>query len=977
MHFPPRRVIPVPTNLGLAIAGSAIALAIFAPLPNLAAADPADSVAFFESRIRPVLVQRCYGCHSVDADEIGGSLLLDSSGGMLTGGDSGAAIEPGDAEASMLVSALRYESSEMPPDEQLPDHVVDDFVRWINAGATDPRKGDAGPLPKREAIDLEAGRQFWSFQPIGAFSDFSPRSTQDPIPTEHLPTEHRQGLIDMHLLASMRSAGIESANESAAPATRLRRLAFDLTGLPPSEEVMQTWLADPSDSAWARLVESYLASPEYAQHWARHWMDVARYADSNGSDFNATFHEAWRYRDYLIESMAMDRPFDQMIHQQVAGDLLPAENDKQRYDNIVASTFLMLGTKMLSERDKAKLTLDVVDEQIDTIGRAFLGMTLGCVRCHDHKFDPIPTEDYYALAGIFKSTVTLKGESQQYVSTWNRVPLPTSKEHRDAVEQFKVAESKLKKQISESEKQIKRLKSSGAASLEGIIIDDADAIKSGTWKSSTFFKEFVGPGYVHDDNMNKGKATITFQTRVPKSGEYEVRFAYSPNPSRASNVPVTITSADGQHNVTVDQRRAPIQAIWASLGKFRFTTESDAVIVVSNKDTTGYVIADAIQLIGTDDATTKPDSSKSETASKALAAANEQLERLKSELKTLQSKRPTPLPEAMAPSDAATPKIGDSRVHIRGEVNNLGDVVPRGFLQVCSGSDSSIKDPVGSGRLELAAWLTDPDNPLVARVFVNRVWMHLMGEGIVRTVDNFGQRGERPSHPALLDDLATEFIRGGWHIKPLIRKIVMSQAYSRSSEFVPQSYAIDPENRLLWRGHRRRLPAESIRDTMLALAGELDKRGRTQPMKGRGTLVSSNNADSKATFAGVAETCRSIFIPVVRSYVPPLMSSLDAADPDLLVGRRPTTNVPSQALVLINSPDVNRWAEKTAQRIMQQYHEFDDRLMATYQNCLSRAPRQQDREIASEFFGGQADSAEHWHEFIAAIFAGTEFRLLD
>ncbi len=950
---------PFPIVLLLAVCGFA---------NSVRAAEPAESIEFFENRIRPVLVQHCYQCHSSEADEIGGSLVLDSPGGMMTGGDSGPAIDPGNVEGSLLISAIRYESSEMPPDGKLPKKVIHDFERWIAAGAADPRQASVDPLPVRGEIDLDAGRKFWAFQPL-AFAR-----------TPSITSPGSQGTIDQFLDDRLQQTRI-NANERAEPSVRLRRLAFDLTGLPPDSELQDRWLADPSQQNWQRIVDSMLASPEFAEHWARHWMDVARYADSNGSDFNATHHEAWRYRDYLIRSFADDRPVDQMIRQQIAGDLLPAKTDAQRYDNTVASTFLMLGTKMLSERDKAKLTLDVVDEQIDTVGRAFLGLTLGCARCHDHKFDPVPTEDYYALAGIFKSSITLKGESQKYVSTWNRVPLPTSDEHHERLKKHTASVKSLEADIKKAEQSLKSAKENAAAKYKGIVVDDRDAEKVGQWKASVLMKDFVGEGYIHDNNTNKGETSIRFTTRLPKTGRYEVRLSHSPGSSRAAAIPITIVSATGEEAVLADQRTVEIAPMWTSLGTFDFSSEIDAVVTISNEGTSGYVIADAVQFLAQeakdDSNSDKGKADESATQLQLVQSTEQELKALKDQLVELKSSAPDPLPEAMAPSDRPTDEIADSPVHIRGEVKNFGTVVPRGFLRVCSGGNASIRDPRGSGRIELADWLTDPDNPLVARVFVNRVWMHLMGQGLVRTVDNFGMQGERPTHPELLDTLAAEFVRGGWYTKSLIRKIVMTEAYVRSSDYNAASIAIDPENRLLWRAHRRRLPAESIRDTMLFASGQLDLRSRAQPMRGRGTLVSSNNGDSKANFDDVSQECRSIYLPVVRGYMPAMLTALDVADADMLVGRRPTTNVPSQALVLINSPEVNRWARLTAARILEPPSDFAGRLNLAYELCLQRSPSSTDRAIAAQFFGDRTESLDVWHEFVAAVFAGTEFRLLD
>ena len=843
--------------------------------------------------------------------------------------------------------------------------MIEDFQRWIEAGAIDPRTHAVPSRPERAEIDLEEGRRFWAFQPIAANP---PSSTGGKS----------KNWIDSYLQDRLDKKGI-APNTPASPSSRLRRLAFDLTGLPPSPSLLNQWLKEPSNQAWGRIVDSLLTSPEFAEHWARHWMDVARYADSNGSDFNATHHEAWRYRDYLFRSFAADRPLDQLIAQQVAGDLMDFRNEQERYDNVVATTFLMLGTKMLSERDKSKLRLDVVDEQIDTVGRAFLGLTLGCARCHDHKFDPVPTEDYYALAGIFKNTVTLNGESQKYVSTWNRVALPVAvsdqKTHAEYQKQSKI----LSKQLATAEQELLLLRKKNADELPGIVVDDEDAKKTGNWKPSTYFKYFVGPGYVHDENKNKGDSTIEYSVRLPESGVYEVRFGYAHASTRSSAVPITLRTADGVKEITIDQRSAPIAPAWRSLGKYRFSNDEDAVVTVRNDGTTGYVIADAVQFLIQNE--TKPKTSHAPPAVAAVKKEQTELQaridQLKATLKKLKATAPKQLPEAMAPTDVEQSKLSDSPVHIRGEAQNMGEVIPRGFLQVCSPGDARIENPKGSGRLELADWLTDPDNPLVARVFVNRVWMHLMGHGIVRTVDNFGLQGERPTHPELLDALASDFIRNGWQLKPLIRQIVQSAAYQRSSQFNQAKSQADPENRLLWRFNRRRITAESIRDAMLETAGRLDRRGRIEPMAGRGTLVSKNDAASKATFAGVGESYRSVYLPTVRGYIPPLMRMLDIADPDLLVGRRPTTNVPSQSLVLINSPEVNQWAADTATRITQSASQLDARLKQTYWLALQREMTSSDRDLASDFFVGREDSLDAWKEFVAAIYASTEFRLLD
>ncbi len=936
------------------------------------------SVEFFESRIRPVLVEHCYKCHSSSSDDLGGSLLLDSSGGMISGGDSGPAIVQGDPKASLLISAIRYESSEMPPQGPLPAKVIADFEQWISAGAIDPRDQPLAIPQSKPAIDIEAGKQFWAFRPIEAPAiPIAIPSKQKTLATSASgePNRFHSTPIDCFLDEKLEQAKID-ANELASPEIRLRRLCFDLTGLPPGLELQKAWQHDPSPQHWNQIVDRLLSSTGFAEHWARHWMDLARYADSNGADFNATHHDAWRYRDYLVRSFADGRSIDEMIQQQIAGDLLPASSDSQRWDNLVATTFLMLGTKMLSERDKVKLEMDVVDEQIDTVGRAFLGLTLGCARCHDHKFDPVPMRDYYALAGIFRSTQTLNGESQLYVSTWNKTPLPTSDKHKKALADYTQKQRTLEDSLKQLDKELSALKE--RTTHRGLVIDDEAGKKTGLWKASTLFHTFVSKGYVHDNNADKGSLSIQFSVPLPKSGRYEIRLAGSPSSNRASQVPVTIKDASGDHELFVNQRTAAIDEIWNSLGEFQFDADQEAIVTIRNANTDGYVIVDAIQFLQVDatsesDGKPKPDP----RIAQAVKQKSSEREQVQAKLAELKKNPPEPLPLAMAPRDRSSDAIADCPIHIRGETANLGDVVQRGFLQVCSGGTATIASPQGSGRLELADWLTDPDNPLVARVFVNRVWMHLMGEGIVRTVDNFGVQGERPSHPELLDFLASDFLRGGWQLKPLIRRIVTTQAYQRSSSMNSISSESDPENRLLWRVHRRRMPAEAIRDTMLVAANQLDRNPRYEPMKGMGTLVSNNNSDSNSEIGLLSQSCRTLYMPVVRGYVPALVTALDSADPDLLVGKRPTTNVPGQALVLINSPEIKQWSEATAKRICSNHSDFSARIKEAYRCCFQRMPTAEDREIATAFFAGHENSTSRWHAFIAAMFAATEFRLLD
>ena len=380
--------------------------------PAAVGAEEADAAgrAYFETHIRPVLVAHCLDCHGADAEPPGGNLRLDLRAGWELGGDSGPALAPGEATPGVLMQALRYESSEMPPDGKLPAEVIAKFERWIADGAADPRGGTLDhPEEKAYAAGDPGG---WAFTP----------PILEPVP-DVADAAWPRTEADRFLLAKMEDAGLAPAPD-AAPAAAFRRLHYDLAGLPPDPEDLAAFVADPTDARWAAAVDRLLASPRFGRVWGRHWLDVARYADSNGSDFNATWPDAWRYRDYVVDSFNADVPFDRFLIEQLAGDLLPADTDAGRTRQTVATGFLALGTKMLSERDKEKFDLDVADEQIDAVGRSMLGLTLGCARCHDHKFDPVPARDYYALAGIFTSTKLHEGEIIPYVSDFARVPLP-------------------------------------------------------------------------------------------------------------------------------------------------------------------------------------------------------------------------------------------------------------------------------------------------------------------------------------------------------------------------------------------------------------------------------------------------------------------------------------------------------------------------------------------------------------------------
>lgn len=947
---------------------------------------------FFEKKVRPLLVKRCYSCHSAGSSRLRANLFLDSRPGWEQGGDSGPAIVPGSPDQSLVIQAVRYtrESLSMPPTGKLPPDEIAILELWVARGAHDPRE-ESTIQKSEETHDLDEARRTWPYHP--------PRSTDPPDVKD---SDWPRDPLDAHVLARLEKAGLSPAADAGA-ATMARRLHHDLTGLPPSPAEVASFVADWDRSPAAAIrdrAERLLESPRFGEHWGRKWLDLARYADTNGSDFNATFFHAWKYRDYVIRAFNEDRPYDRFVREQVAGDLLPAESDEARAEGIIATGFLMLGAKMLSERDKEKLELDVVDEQLDTLGKAFLGMSLGCARCHDHKFDPISTEDYHALAGIFTSTETLRGEIQKYVSDWVRRELPIPGEHRAALEAHEKEKKRLTSRIQQLEKEIARAQEKIEKPLPGryagIVIDDRQAKLTGKWKTSTYNPRFVGVGYLHDDRQDKGKKSARFTPELPRDGEYEVRIAYSGGGGRDRRVPVTVKHAGGESRVLLDQVQMPEHhGLFQAVGRFQFSAGKTSHVTIGTGGTKDYVIVDAVQFIPAEELRAPAsevvlDEKEGEFEDPARQRAS-QLYREKThldrELAQLVESPPPPIPLALAVAEASDP--GDCRIRIRGEAHNRGRRVPRGFPRVLCPDDESARprELDGSGRLELASWLTRPDHPLTSRVMVNRVWAHLIGEGLVRTVDNFGVRGEAPTHPALLDRLAVDFVESGWSIKTLVRRVVQSRVYRMSTRPDPVGLELDPDNRLLWRMNRRPLMAEAIRDSLLLVSGQLDLTPGREPVKTFKKLAVNNNS---GTWSGTIDERfllkRSVYQPVVRGALPEILSVFDFADPDFSTGRRPVTTVPTQALFLLNSPLVRDGARRLAAEIREEGGGLDE----VFLRVLGRRPTDIERERFTDYLAGEAQRGqlaegvpsadahrEAWTRVVHALLATTEFRMLD
>ena len=744
--------------------------------PLVSCAQEGGARGHFESQIRPLLVKHCHRCHSVAAGKREGGLLLDSREGWQAGGDSGETIVPGKVESSRLIEAIRYsdENLQMPPDRRLPEDAIAHFEKWVRDGAIDPRD-EPITASTLDPSDPVAGREHWAFQPLSeTLSHWDADKSNGPSTST----------IDRYVGHYRRQANLRSVGR-ADRFTVARRLYLRLTGLPPTVEQLNSFVNDRRANAYERLVDELLASPRFGERWGRHWLDLARYADSNGLDENFLFREAWRYRNWVIDAVNADVPYDRFLLEQLAGDLLPYDSIAQRDRQRIAAGFLVVGPKVLLGVNPDQQRMDVADEQMDTLGRSILGQTLGCARCHDHKFDPVPTANYYALAGIFTSTEVM--EQRHMLGAQRRMERLVGLGH------------------------------SGAA---------RDAAYEKYWRERPQIKQ----------RLEKAKSAIDL-----------------------------IKSGDGDK--------------LAELGK----------------------VKGALAAVAQD---------KSQPKETRIAAQQTLIAELQKRWAT-----PLPIPpRAMSPTDKSEPR--DEAIRIAGQFDRPGEKSPRGFLDVFGESATSI--PANqSGRVQLAQWLVDPRHgagALTARVKANRLWHHLVGRGLVRTMDNFGRTGESPTHPELLDYLAKRLIDSEWSVKAVVREIVLSETFRLAADHELAFHQADPDNRWLWRAHRLRLEPEALWDSMRLAAGQLDLTPRDSTVNYLGdqaTAVGANTNRRRTHFP-----CRSVYLPVIRNDLPELFDVFDFADPHATTGRRPRTTAATQGLYLLNSPSVMMMSEHIAKRLL-------------------------------------------------------------
>jgi Protein of unknown function (DUF1553)/Protein of unknown function (DUF1549)/Planctomycete cytochrome C len=891
----------------------------------------------FEKSVRPLLVKHCYECHS--GQDSNGGLLLDTRDSVLKGGDSGAAIVAGDPERSLLIQAVRYTNPDlqMPPKNRLTPAEVLTLEEWISSGAPDPRFANpTNTAPKPIGMSIDDGRQFWSFRPV----------TKPPLPDVQNPA-WVQTPIDAFVLAKLEANNVHPAPQ-ADKRTLIRRLTYDLIGLPPTPDEVNAFLADESPNAYQALVERLLSSTAYGVRWGRHWLDVARYADSNGLDENLAYGNAWRYRDYVVEAFNNDKPFDRFLVEQLAGDLLDGANQETK----TATGFLMLGAKVLAEPDRDKLEMDTIDEQLDTLGKAFMGMTIGCVRCHDHKFDPIKQTDYYALAAIFKSTKTFDGTNMGAIKHWHEYSFASDEETAAIKELEKTIGEKKAAIAAVKNKAVEKITQEARAKVADYLVA---AAKFNLESPLTTIEEIAEPQGLHPHILHHSRRHLANRREDPvfarwhelaEANDFDgIEMHYRALFADANAALETARKADPKTNTLDDPR---LEAARAALF-----------------DTSGLLAVPV-----------KPEMALDATT---LAEYN----RLSEESRVFESNA-ADARSAMGVSENKV--IAELPIHIRGSHRNLGQSVPRGFPTVMLASHKSVDLPAEqSGRLELAKWMASKEHPLTARVFVNRIWDWHFGSGLVLSPENFGSLGDRPSHPELLDWLADHFMNSGWSIKDLHRLILASNTYQMASSQEDDSVAnrIDPEDRLRWKFRLQRLDSEQIRDAVLAVSGRLDTSlgGKSVPLRNRQFVFDHTSIDHTK----YESLRRAIYLPVIRNNLYSLFEQFDFPDPTTPTGHRNSTTVAPQALLMMNSELLMDSADAMAKRLNDHSMDSAARIQLAYQLAVGREPTQAEVHRASSFIGdanspnvssdsnGSQRSQRRWSLWCQSLLASNEF----
>ncbi len=882
----------------------ATVLTILLATPILAADAPkskAEAVEFFESKVRPVLAEHCFGCHGPEKQK--GGLRLDTLEALKIGGDSGPALVAGKPEESLLIEAVRYEGEpRMPPDGRLKDGQIDALTKWVQQGAHWENAGTKPIAPatgKAGKIVTDKDREFWAFRPIG----------NPPLPavaeSDWVSTE-----IDRFILAGLEAKGLMHA-PAADRRTLIRRLTFDLTGLPPAPEEVETYVADSSPEAYERVVDRLLASPRFGERWARHWLDIARYGEDQAHSFQPRLYpNGWRYRDWLVASFNADRPFDDFLRQQIAADLIDGPDRNER---LPALGLFACGPVYYGDAKK----FDQMDDRVDTLTRGVLGLTVSCARCHDHKYDSITQDDYYALAGVFAS------------SEYEEAPLAP----KDVVETYK----KLKAQVDARDK-----------GIETFLSGKGDEILTDRLKDASKYLTLLG----RLDNKTWGE-----------SGELAKQ-------AKGAGLDPVQAERWAKQLKLIGDKKVPTYSDWSSARRDVFAGKAEATKSLESAARAVQTrLIEAVKERGSNskDADRKAllaeftvekgllNLPKNRVEANLNTAAKAELKALRSEADSLKKQLPD-LPIAHALKDGS-PR--DLKILARGNPDAEGVATKRHFLTVLGGHSLAR----GSGRLELADEVTRRDNPLTSRVYVNRVWTQLFGKGLVNTPSNFGVLGERPSHPELLDHLSRRFIDSGWSVKGLIRRIVLSSAYRQSSRPDENALQLDPENRLVWRMNSRRLEVEAWRDALLQVSGRLET-----TMGGPSFKLENPDVNRRTLYAMVS-----------RHDLNPLLRLFDFPDPNITSAQRTQTTVPLQQLIVLNDEVVIKSAKALAARVQaERLKTLPERVDRAYKVAYGRPATATEQAIAARFLGGPdsrgtPDDLTRWERYAHALLASNEF----
>jgi hypothetical protein len=904
----------------------------------------------FEKNARPVFASKCQGCHNARLKS--GGLDFSSPEAIKADGSMGIFGKPSEPDGSILLRALSYENQiKMPPQGKLPPETITAMREWLAAGAPvpaiTPSAGDSlsgtgvRPVALRGVI-TDADKNFWAFKPLSQTAPPTPQRGDWAI-----------NPIDRFILANLEKNGLKPAPQ-ADKTTLLRRATFDLTGLPPTEKELQAFLADTSPNAYEKVVDRLLASARYGERWGRHWLDVMRYADSTGSDEDHRYPHAWRYRDYVVQAFNQDMPYNQFVREQLAGDILAADpNSGVGYRGVIATGFLALGKKALAQKDLPLKRYDVVDDQIEVTAKAFMGLTVNCARCHDHKFDPIATKDYYQMAAIFSSTLSFAGGE-----TGDPVQIPlTAPGEFEAFQKAWTAYNDLQKKVmaiidfdkdarehrNQDEKRIAAFMQAAyrvyagnepvAAVAADTKLDEqqlarwVEYLKAGNrpelkrWHAASdrdradiaaqYQEDFHRSAYQYEQDLNWWREA---QTNFPNAGKIA-----------------------GPHPETSAEKDPFFTAVWQNDGPLHRTRDEQL-------------------------ATLAPQARKDALTPLAQTAEME---------RTLPTKE-IPMANAVKEGDTM-----DQKVFVRGDYHNLGDPVGRTGPSILRLTAPFPEVKTKSGRLELADWIVDPRNPLPARVMANRIWQGHFGDGIVRTPDNFGRLGDRPSNPELLDFLAKTFIDSGWSIKRVNRMIMLSKTYQMSAAFDEETKLKDPENRLISRYPRQRLSVEEIRDAYLALGGDLDLTmgGTLDP----GVGTDGETSASRISMNPEKTNRRSIYLPLRRSNLPTLYTLFDFGDATTPDGRRSSTTVATQALFVMNSPLVIREAKSLADTVLKQEKAGKRRINEIYLRVLGRQPDANEIDDGLSYVQdlrrkwNEIDEEKAWTSLTHALMASNEF----